>query len=192
MFQKDSHRHHDEHLEQIVHGIGRIVRHLEEVTSAVYSESSRIIETLERLSVPDEYNTLGAQLASVHGRSTTMSPINIPVPKLLDIEKVLLSVMPRKADGKVDIGAVVTWVSSAPDQVGIEPGTEPFVFNDGDNGDVTCPGNFNCFALTPLDTGAADVTVSAPGYDPAIFAISYAPGQPRSLTASYGQPVSDL
>ena len=187
MFHKDAHQ-----LEQIIHGISRIVRHLEESTIAMHREAGRIIEALDRISGPAERSTLGAFVASVQGRSGSMSPINIPVPKLLDVEKVLLSVMPRKADGKIDVNAVVTWTSSAPDQVGIEPGTEPFIFNDSAEGDVTCPGNFNCFALTPLDTGAADVTVSAPGYDPAIFAISYAPGQPRSLNASYGQPVSDL
>jgi hypothetical protein len=120
--------------------------------------------------------------------------VNIQVPKLLDVEKVLLSVMPRKADGKIDTTAIVTWASSDPAKVGIEPGVDPFPFDDGlGGGPVQCPGNFNCWALTPMsDEETATVTVSCPGYEAAEFVINYAPGVPRSLNASYGAPVSDL
>ena len=120
--------------------------------------------------------------------------VNVPVPALLDVEKITLSVMPRKADGHVDIAAVISWASSDPAQVGIEVGTAEFVFHDPQfDEDVTCPGAFNCTALTPLETGTGTVTASAPGYESAAFGpINYAPGVARSLNASVGSPVSDL
>lgn len=118
----------------------------------------------------------------------------VPVPKLLDTEKIMLSVMPRKADGHVDVAASVSWISSDPAQVGLDVGVDPFVFHDPQfNEDVTCPGAFNAFALTPLSEGNAVVTASAVGYESADFGpIIYAPGVPRSLNASVGGPVSDL
>lgn len=120
--------------------------------------------------------------------------VNVPVPQLLDTEKILLSVMPRKADGHVDTAASVSWVSSDPSQVGVEPGTDTFVFSDPQfSEDVTCPGAFNCYATTPNASGSASVTASAQGYESAEFGpISYAPGQPRSLNASVGSPISDI
>lgn len=119
---------------------------------------------------------------------------SIPVPKLLDTEKILLSVMPRKADGHVDTDAQVSWSSSDPAQVGVQVGTETFVFHDPQfDEDVTCPGSFNAFALTPNTSGSATVSASATGYEAADFGpIEYAPGVPRSLNASVGSPVSDL
>jgi len=120
--------------------------------------------------------------------------VNVPVPKLLDTEKIVLSVMPRKADGHVDIDAVVSWESSDPSQVGVEPGTDEFTFHDPQfNEDVTCPGSFNCTATTPNNSGTASVTASAQGYESAEFGpIQYEPGVPRSLNASVGSPISDL
>lgn len=120
--------------------------------------------------------------------------VTVPVPKLLDTEKILLSVMPRRADGHVDAAATVAWASDTPDQVGVEPGTAIFTFHDPQfNEDVDCPGNFNCFATTPLTSGTGNVTCSASGYESAQFGpIVYEPGAPRSLNASVGQPVSDL
>lgn len=121
--------------------------------------------------------------------------VNIPVPKLLDVEKILLSVMPRKADGHVDATASITWTSSDPLQVGTEPGVDPFVFHDPQfDEDVTVPGAFNCFALTPGTSGVASITCSGgTAYEDAIFGpIEYAPGVPRSLNASVGSPVSDI
>jgi hypothetical protein len=137
--------------------------------------------------------SLDGFIKSVHGRRCTM-PVNVPVPALLDVEKIVLSVMPRKADGHVDATAVITWVSSDASQVGAEPGTDPFTFHDPQfDEDVTCPGAFNCTATTPLDTGTGSVTASCPGYDSAAFGpISYAPGVARSLNASVGSPISDL
>lgn len=119
---------------------------------------------------------------------------SIPVPKLLDTEKIQLSVMPRLEDGHVDANAIVSWNSSDLSQVGVAPGVDPFVFHDPQfNEDITVPGAFNCFALTPLAAGTAIVTASAQGYESADFGpIIYAPGVPRSLNASVGSPVSDL
>jgi hypothetical protein len=157
----------------------------------IHCDVHRIVEILEVVP-PAPGKTLGAFIAAIHGRSNTMAVV-IPVPKLLDTEKVLLSVMPRKADGHVDAGAVVTWASSDPSQVGIEVGVDSFVFTDPQfSEDVTCPGNFNCYALTPNASGAGTVTVGAPGYESAEFSITYEPGVPRSLNASAGGPVSDL
>jgi len=118
----------------------------------------------------------------------------IPVPKLLDTEKIALSVMPRKADGHVDATAVVSWASSDTAQVGLDVGVDTFVFHDPQfDEDVTCPGAFNAFALTPLTEGNAVVTASCTGYESADFGpIIYAPGIPRSLNASVGSPISDL
>jgi hypothetical protein len=136
---------------------------------------------------------LNAALTAVYGRSNAM-PVVIPVPQLLDTEKILLSVMPRLTNGRVDTEAVVTWASSDPAQVGVEPGVDPFVFHDPQTGeDYTVPGAYNAFALTPLASGTGTVTVSAPGYESAEFGpIVYAPGVPRSLNASVGSPISDL
>jgi len=119
-------------------------------------------------------------------------PVNVPVPQLLDTEKIQLSVMPRKTDGHVDTNATISWSSDSAD-VGVEPGVDSFVFHDPQfDEDVTCPGAFNCFALTPNDSGTGTVTASASGYESAAFGpITYAPGQPRSLNASVGTPVSD-
>jgi hypothetical protein len=129
-------------------------------------------------------------VAEVHGRRPQMAQ-TVVVPQLLDVEKVLLSTMPRKADGTVDVNAVNTWTSSDP-SVGVEVGTGTFDFDDGANGTVTCPGSFNCFALTPGTNGAGTVTSKIPGYEDVDFTITYAPGVPRSQNPSVGQPVSDL
>ncbi len=116
---------------------------------------------------------------------------SITVPKLLDTEKVLLSVMPRDAGGKIDVAAAITWASSD-SSVGAEPGTEAFDFTDTDGTVTSCPGAFNCWATTPNASGGATVTVSAPGYESADFVIDYAAGVPRSLNASAGSAQSDL
>jgi len=131
---------------------------------------------------------------------------SIPVPRLLDVEEIQLSVMPRKEDGHVDAAALITWTSSDAAQVGATPGrivmvnghatidTAPFTFTDPQfNEDVLVPGEFNCVATTPLLAGVATVTASAQGYESADFGpIAYAPGVPRSLNASVGSPTSDL
>ena len=149
-----------------------------------------IAASIERLVECHCRRTQGAFVAEVHGRRTEMAQ-TIVVPQLLDVEKVLLSTMPRKADGTIDVGAVNTWTSSDP-SVGIEVGTGTFDFDDGTNGTVTCPGSFNCFALTPGDSGSGTVTSKIPGYEDVAFTITYAPGVPRSQNPSVGQPVSDI
>jgi len=139
--------------------------------------------------------SLGGFVAAVHGRRTTM-PVNIPVPQLLDTEKILLSVMPRKRNGHVSTDAVVTWTASGDST--IEVGTDPFPFHDPQfNEDVTCPGNFNCYALTPGSSGTGTVTANATDAEGAFEAaefgpITWAAGQPRSLNASLGSPISDV
>lgn len=170
------------------HGHDRIADEIHRV----HLELASINDTLKTLSHPQS-NALNGFIAAIYGRSVKM-PVNVPVPQLLDTEKILLSVMPRKADGHVDTAAVVSWASSDGTQVGINVGTDTFVFHDPQfDEDVTCPGAFNCEALTPGTSGAATVTASAPGYDSAEFGpITYAPGVPRSLNASIGSPVSDL
>lgn len=178
-------------VKEILRRLARIERGVNEVKSELLSHHD------------DECRgSLGGFVAAVYGRRTKM-PINVPVPKLLDTEQIQLSVMPRKADGHVDVDAQVSWVSSDSAQGEAKPGrivngvinTDPFDFTDTQNGDevVTCPGAFNCVATTPNSTGRFVVTASAPGYEAAEFGpITYEPGQPRSLNASVGSPVSDL
>ena len=103
----------------------------------------------------------------------TLAPI-----KMLDVEKVLLSIAPQKADGTADDAVTVSWSSSDPSQVSVEPST-------ADNGR-------SCFALTPLESGVAIITVSAPGYASDTVEVSYAPGIPGKLNLSAGNPVSDI
>lgn len=164
----------------IIHALGRLEHAVD-----------RLADLLEHR--PHGQHSLHGRVTAIYGKGHQMAA-NIPVPQLLDTEKILLSVMPRLANGHVDTAAVVTWVSSDDTQIGVQPGTDPFVFDDPQfNEDVTCPGNFNCFALTPFTSGTGSVTVSAPGYEDAVFGpITYAPGQPRSLNASVGSPISDL
>lgn len=137
-------------------------------------------------------NRLRGFVSTIYGRNQTMA--NVAVPKLLDVEKIVLSVMPRKADGSVDVGASVQWASSDSNAVGIEPDTESFVYTDPQTGEeIDCPGAFNATATTPLDAGSATITASAQGYTSETFGpIEYAAGVARSLNGSVGSPVSDL
>lgn len=137
-------------------------------------------------------NRLRGFVSTIYGRNQTMA--NVAVPKLLDVEKIVLSVMPRKADGSVDVDAQVSWSSSDPSQVGIELNTESFVFVDPQSGvEYDCPGAFNATATTPLASGSASVTATAVGYTPEYFGpIEYAAGVARSLNGSVGSPISDL
>lgn len=167
---------------------------LDAIQIALDNLMDRVADLEARFCELTRVRSLNGYVSAVKGRGCNNVAANIPVPSLLDVEKILLSVMPRKADGHVDAAAVISWASSDESQVGIEPGTESFVFHDPQfDEDVTCPGAFNCYALTPLESGSATVTASAAGYESAEFGpITYAPGQPRSLNASVGSPVSDL
>lgn len=168
-----------------------------------WSDTDRILYEIERvrqntveiLELLPKARPLGAMIAAIHGRRCVM-PVTIPVPQLLDTEKILCSVMPRKRDGHVSTQAVVAWAANGDAQ--IEVGTAEFIFHDPQfDEDVTCPGSFNCYALTPGASGTGTVSVSgsdAEGvFDTAEFGpITWAPGQPRSLNASIGSPISDL
>lgn len=123
----------------------------------------------------DRAPKLSLAITEVHGRRYKMA--TLPPIKLLDVEKVLLSVSPQKSDGTVDDSVVVTWTSSDPAQVGLEVSTT-------DNGR-------SCFALTPLDHGTATITASAPGYASDTVDITYAPGTPGVLNLSAGNPQPD-
>lgn len=127
-----------------------------------------------------------------------MPNVVVPVPQLLDTEKIVLSIMPRKRNGHVSTDANITWTSSDPSQGEAIPGTGTFVYHDPQfDEDVTVPGSYNCTATTPLSSGTYTVTCAgsdAEGpFESADFGpIVYAPGQPRSLNASVGSPVSDV
>lgn len=157
-------------------------------------ELSSVIHRLVELHEPPPASaTLVGAVTAIYGRRIlTMSKVDVP--KLLDTEKIMLSVMPRKADGHVDVNASVSWASSDEAQVGVVVGTDAFAFHDPQfDEDVTCPGAFNAFATTPGRSGHATVTASCDGYEAAEFGpIVYEAGQPRSLNASVGSPVSDL
>ena len=147
--------------------------------------------------------SLGGFVAAVYGRRTIMA-VNIPVPELKDTEKIMCSVMPRLSNGHVSPNASITWTPAG--DVQAEVGTDPFVFHDkrlNPDGsvlweeDVTCPGAYNAFALTPGPTGTGTLTASGSDsegtFEAAEFGpIHWMPGVPRSLNASVGSPVSDL
>ena len=94
---------------------------------------------------------------------------------MTDVEKILLSVSPVKPDG-TPAEPAVTWVSSDLAQVGVEP----------------VSGNPNqCWVTTPLESGKANVTASASGYEPETIPIVYGPGLKGKLNASAGAPEPD-
>jgi hypothetical protein len=169
-----------------------IEKRLKGIEKAIREGAQSITAALKP--APPERRTLDPMLIAVYGRSAKM-PVNVPVPKLLDTEKILLSVMPRLANGHIDTSVAISWSSDSAD-IGIQVGTDPFPFTDPqfpEDGEQQIPGDRNCFALTPGLTGSGNVTASGTGYDSAIFGpIVYEPGQPRSLNASIGSPVSDL
>ena len=99
------------------------------------------------------------------------TPITLPVVKLLDVEKVLLSSSPTLPDG-TPASVIPEWESSDSDQVSLE------VSEDG----------LTCWALTPLETGESTITVSAEGFQSATVDISYAPAIPGQLNLSVGTP----
>jgi hypothetical protein len=94
-------------------------------------------------------------------------------------QKEAINVAPLLADGSPDLAAQVSFSSSDP-SVGLDA-----VVADG-------AGNYSAFILTPGQSGAATITVSAPGYDSESVDVSYAPLVARKLNISFGQPVSDL
>ena len=151
-----------------------------------------IEQSLEKLvsilSAPPGKAELGLFVREIHGRRTTM--ITRPPIVMLDVERVLVSTAPRKPDGTPDPTVQVEWVSSAPDQVGVEvlPEHEGL---DAEGLPITIPATHEAWLLTPLDRGAADVTISAPGYESTLQPLSYEPGVPGQLNVSVGTPVPD-
>lgn len=103
--------------------------------------------------------------------------MHYPAIKLFDTEKQLLTVEAVKPDGTVDETVEIKWASSAPDQVAVDP-------VPGTNGR-------KCYALTPLDRGAATITFSARGFSPHTVEISYEPPVPGELNLSLGAPEPD-
>lgn len=177
-------------LDRVLQKFDAVEARLVQILDPVETICNLLCEIVDQCNNPQGLNP---KISAIYGRRCQMAEV-IAVPQLLDTEKILLSVMPRKADGHVDTAAVVSWTSSDSSQVGIEEGVDPFIFHDPQfDEEVECPGKFNCYALTPLTSGSASVTASAPGYDSAEFGpINYAAGQARSLNASVGSPLSDL
>jgi hypothetical protein len=168
-----------------------IEKRLKGIEKAIREGSQHIVEALKP--APPERRSLDPLLVAVYGRRAQM-PVNVPVPKLLDTEKILLSVMPRLANGHIDTTVAITWTKDG--DTDTQVGTDPFPYTDPqfpEDGELQIPGDRNCFALTPGIAGTGNVTASAPGYDSAIFGpINWEPGVPRSLNASIGAPISDL
>ena len=167
--------------------LDRVLMAVDGVRDEVRTQGDRLIAALS-----PQHRTLGGFIAAVHGRSTPVA--TIPVPRLLDTEAIDLAVMPRLRNGHVSVGATVTWTPSG--SVTVKVGTEPFDFNDPQfpsEPPVTCPGSFRCTALTPGPSGTGEVVVSGSDsegvFESDTFSpIEWAPGQPRNLNSSVGNP----
>jgi len=131
---------------------------------------------------------LGVHVREVQGKERTMALL--PPIALLNVERVKIATAPLKADGTPDTTAVITWASSATDQVGIEPMPE-HEENDAEGVPFLVPATHMAWATTPLDSGAAEISISSPGYETDVLPISYVPGVPRRLNVSVGTPVPD-
>jgi len=146
-------------------------------------------ELVEIFSSPSHSKAgLGFFVREIQGKRFTM--ITRPPIVMLDVERVLVSVAPRKPNGDPDPTVQVAWASSDPAQVGVEvlPEHEGL---DAEGLPITIPGTHEAWLLTPLDRGAADVTISAPGYETTLQPLSYEPGVPGQLNVSVGTPVPD-
>jgi hypothetical protein len=167
------------------HDDDRLLRELVQHVHAIDQSFKKLVDIL---SAPQGKAELGLFVREIHGRRSTM--ITRPPIVMLDVERVLVSTAPRKPDGTPDPAVQVSWVSSAPDQVGIEvlPEHEGL---DAEGLPITIPGTHEAWLLTPLDRGAADVTISAPGYESTLQPLSYEPGVRGQLNVSVGTPVPD-
>ena len=146
----------------------RVADALEEIKELL----CKVLHALLNPPGPTGQDVLNLNIREIHGRSNAKMALD-PI-LLLDTEKILLSVAPQKADGTPDDSVTVSW-SSSDLSVGLEVQAD----------------SRSAFALTPGETGAATITVSAPGYTTETVDISYKPGEPRSLNLSAGTPVSD-
>jgi hypothetical protein len=131
---------------------------------------------------------LGVHLREIQGKELTMA--TLPPVTCVSVERILISTAPLAADGTPDTAAVITWASSAPEQIGIEPLPEHDGL-DAEGQPTTIPATHQAWATTPLDSGAADITMSSPGYETDVLPVSYVPGQRRRLNVSVGTPVPD-
>lgn len=109
-----------------------------------------------------------------HGGGSDMP--NAPIPIVLNSEqKVTVSLAPIDAAGAADDAVDVSWASADP-SVSVEESA------DGRSATIG----------SPAESGSAQVTASAPGYNSALFDVSYSPPARGELNPSVGQPESDL
>lgn len=135
----------------------------------------KIVELIEGSAAPS-VGTLGLRISAIYGKGER-TMIRRDKVSMVDVEKVELSASPTKPDGTADDSVAISWVSSDPAQVGIE--------------EIPDSNGRRIFATTPLDKGAADVTISAKGYETTVQPIEYTPFVPGQLNVSAGTPVSD-
>ena len=148
--------------------------------------------------------SLNPYIKAIYGRRSTMANDIIPVPELLDTQKIVCSVMPRLRNGHISVNASVTWAAEG--DTTVEPGVDPFPFHDirlKDDGsvdfeeDVTCPGSFNATATTPGSSGSGKVIAAGSDAEGAFDGCEFGPinwhqGAPRKMNGSVGSPISDL
>ena len=101
-------------------------------------------------------------------------PEVLPPQNAFSNQKQPVNTIPTKPNGDPDPDAVVSCVSSDPGQVGVE---------------VNPAGGF--FITTPLDSGSAVITLSAPGYQSAQFQFTYNPPAEGKLNVFFGEDVPD-
>lgn len=138
---------------------------------------------------------LNVVCTAVEGRRSFEVVNKFVIPKLLDVNSVVLSAFPRK-NGEIDTSAVVDWASSDPSSAGLEAMPE-FDYDDSDAKDgskmVHIPASFRIRVTTPLDSASGLViTATAAGYDKSQSdPFEYAPGADRNLNVSVGDPELD-
>lgn len=155
--------------EEIVDGLHALITAVRSLSINVRHLTRAINEAKHK-----RFHPMFLSVTEIHPRRFAMQ---MPPIHMFDTEKVQLTVSPVKPNGEPDENVVVTWASSAPDQVGVEP--------IGDLG-------HSCWVTTPLDTGSATITVDAPGYNPSTVDVSYEPGIPRELNLQVGTPIPDV
>jgi hypothetical protein len=165
----------------------RIATEIRKLTDAVNDLNSSICELTHALKHKAP-RVLGVHVREVQGKERTMALL--PPIALLNVERVKIATAPLKADGTPDSTVIVSWASSDPAQVGIEPLPEHDGL-DAEGNPITIPDTHAAWATTPLDSGAAEITISAAGYETDVLPISYVPGVPRRLNVSVGTPVPD-
>jgi hypothetical protein len=169
------------------------MRRLEDRVLAVEARVSAGLEILSKLlcehgSPPQS----GLHVREFHGRRITMA--TAPPIRMVDSERVLLAVRPRKADGTPDNTVTYTWSSSDQAQVGIDAqGLPEHPGTDAEGNPITIPATYEAWATSPLDAGLAVVTATpnTPKYTTDTIEVSYVPGTPGASNLSAGTPVPD-